>query len=148
MLRTLLPILTTSLLALSACATKVGPVVIGQPAPPLSLKGFGNREFSIDAPRTNPLVLVFSNREARQDAMLWVQRVRATDADCQILLVMDASGGFPGRRGAPGGTGSMGGGPPAGGGFGGRGGRAAPADRAVRCVTTWPTECVRAASRC
>ena len=120
------PFLVVALWGLLACAAKMGPVVIGQQAPSFALEGFGGRQFSLDAPRANALVLIFSNREARQDAMLWAQRIRAAGADCQIGLIMDASGRGAGRRGTPGGMGPGGRGLPGEGTPGGRGGRGGP----------------------
>ena len=92
------------------CAGAVGPVEIGQPAPEFSLTNRRGQEFSLETPRSNPLVVVFPHAEHRQDTRAWFQSLPADSLNCQVIAIASLGNRESGRR-----RGGPGGGPPGGG---------------------------------
>jgi len=80
------------LLALIACimvSSAVAQVGIGGNAPHFTLSDVNGAEFSTETSRTEPLVVIFTNKDLGDESMAWRDSLLARRADTKIVTVLD-----------------------------------------------------------
>jgi len=78
-----------ALLMFALVSTTAAQVEIGANAPHFTLSDVNGTEFSTETARTEPLVVIFSNKDLGDQSIAWRDSLLARSADTKIVTVLD-----------------------------------------------------------